>query len=206
MPHTKKSNSGIWMIVWIVAFVAIAYLVSPQSNWLFTRSSKSSTVSTQQAGGGCGGETSQWCWWGWGWCDGSKTTTSTSSCSAGWGWCGEWGWGWCGGSKTTTTTTPTNNTVDTTITYETVNIGHNEYALVPETVTLTAGKSYKLVITPTADGGWCMNNMTFPGLDNNVYPVKKGVPVTIVINNAKAGTYEVVCGNMGMHQWTIVIQ
>jgi len=77
-----------------------------------------------------------------------------------------------------------------------VNVGHNEYALIPETVTLTAGKNYKLVITPTADGGGCMNNMTFPGLDSNVYPVKKGVPVTIVINNAKAGTYEVICGNM----------
>jgi len=29
-------------------------------------------------------------------------------------------------------------------------------------VTLTAGKNYKLIITPTADGGGCMNNMTFP--------------------------------------------
>lgn len=117
-------------------------------------------------------------------------------------------WGWCGGSKTseTPTTTPTTNTVNTTSTYETVNVGHNEYALVPKTITLTAGKNYKLIITPTADGGGCMNTMTFPWLDSNVYPVKNGTPVTVVINNAKAGTYEVVCWAMGMHQWTIVIQ
>jgi hypothetical protein len=85
-------------------------------------------------------------------------------------------------------------------------VWHSAYALEPETVTLVAGKSYKVIITPSADGGGCMNNMTIPGLDSNVYPVKKWVPVTIVINNAKAGTYEVVCGNMWMHQGNIVIQ
>jgi len=119
-------------------------------------------------------------------------------------------WGGCAGWATTPTTTPTTTTtttnIDTTASYETVNVGHTAYALVPETVTLVAGKNYKLIITPTEDGGWCMNNMTIAGLDSNVYPVKKGVPVTIVINNAKAGMYEVVCGNMGMHQGNIVIQ
>lgn len=115
-------------------------------------------------------------------------------------------WRWCGGSRTTTTTPTPTNTVETTSAYETINVWHNEYALVPETVTLTADKSYKLVITPTADGAWCMNNMTIPGLDNNIYPVKKDTPVTIVLNNVKAGTYEMVCGNMWMRQGTIVIQ
>ena len=120
------------------------------------------------------------------------------------------GWGWCGGSRTTTTppnTTPiTTNSIDTTTSYETVNVWHSAYALEPETVSLVAGKNYKLVITPTADGAGCMNNMTIAWLDSNIYPVKKWVPVTIVINNAKAGTYEVVCGNMWMHQGNIVIQ
>ena len=191
MSHKKKSNSGIRMIVGIVAFVAIAYLISPASNWLFARASKSDTVSTQQVGGGCGWGTSQWC---------SAWTCGTSQ------WCW-WGCGGgCGGNKTTTTQTPTNNTVETTSTYETVNVWHSAYALEPETVTLIAGKSYKLIITPSADGAGCMNNMTIPWLDSNIYPVKKNIPVTIVINNAKAGTYEVVCGNMGMHQWTIIVQ
>lgn len=184
------------MIAWIIAFVVIAYFISPQWREIFDRSNNTTT----QIGTTCW--TSQWCGWWWCWW-GVKTTTSTSSCGVGWG-CG---WGWCGGNKTTTITTPTTSTtIDTTVSYETVNIGHNEYALVPETVTLTAGKNYKLIITPTADGGGCMNNMTFPWLDDNVYPVKNGVPVTVVINNAKAGNYEVVCGNMGMYQWAIIIQ
>ena len=176
MTHKKQSNSE-WMIVaWIVILGGILYFVS--SGNLFARNRTNSN---------------------------NTNTTATSSYSCPMMRNTQW-WGWCGGSKTTTTTTATNNTVDTAITYETVNVGHNEYALVPETVTLTAGKSYKLIITPTADGGWCMNNMTFPGLDENVYSVKKDVPVIVVINNAKAWNYEVVCGNMGMYQWTIIIQ
>jgi hypothetical protein len=171
----KKNTSGIWIIGWVIAFVAIVYLVSPTGNGIFARTS-TTTSSSQQVGGGC---------------PMMKNTTTP--------------WEWCGGGRTVTTP-PTNNTVDITNTYETVNLGHNEVSLLPETVNLTAGKNYKLVITPSADGAWCMNNMTLPGLDSNIYPVKKWVPVTIVINNAKAGTYELVCGNMGMHQWTIVIQ
>lgn len=119
------------------------------------------------------------------------------------------GWGWCGGTRTsiTSNTTPiTTNTVDTKNTYETVNIWHSAYALDPETVSLVAGKNYKLVITPTADGAGCMNNMTIAWLDSKVYPVKKWVSINIIINDAKAGRYEVVCGNMWMHQGNIVIQ
>ena len=117
-------------------------------------------------------------------------------------------------SCATNTNTPTTTPVDTTSTptsansstYETMNIWHDAYSLVPATVNLVAGKSYKLIITPSANGGGCMNTMTIPGLDDNVYPVKKDTPVTITIDNAKAGNYEVICGAMGMHQGNIVIQ
>lgn len=133
----------------------------------------------------------------------NNTTNSSYSCpmkNTQWGGCAGW-------TTTPTTPTPTTTTnVDTTASYETVNVWHSAYALVPETVTLVAGKNYKLIITPTEDGAGCMNTMTVAALDSNVYPLKKGVPVTIVINNAKAGTYEVVCGSMGMHQGNIVIQ
>ncbi len=117
-------------------------------------------------------------------------------------------WGWCGGSRISTTTTPikTTSTIDTTNTYETMNVGHDAYSLIPETINLTAGKSYKLIITPSADGAGCLNTMTFPWLDTNIYPVKNGTPITVVISNAKAGTYQVVCWSMWMHQGTIVIQ
>ena len=116
-------------------------------------------------------------------------------------------WGGCGESRIpTTTATTSTNTIDTTSTYETINVWHDAYSLIPETVNLTAGKNYKLIITPSADGAWCLNTMTFPWLDSNIYPVKNGTPITVVINNAKAGTYQVVCWAMWMHQGTIVIQ
>lgn len=54
--------------------------------------------------------------------------------------------------KSRANATPTNNVIDSTVSYETVNVGHTAFALNPETVTLKAGKSYKLVITPTEDG------------------------------------------------------
>ncbi|MCX6822540.1 MAG: cupredoxin domain-containing protein [candidate division SR1 bacterium] len=114
----------------------------------------------------------------------------------------------CATNTNTSVTTPvaTTPTTSTTSTYETVNIGHDAASLIPATVNLVAGKSYKLIITPSANGAGCMNTMTIPGLDSNVYPVKNGVPVTITIDNAKAGNYEMICGAMGMHQGNIVIQ
>ena len=117
-----------------------------------------------------------------------------------------WGCSMMGNTTRTTTTNPTTVTTDPNITYEIMNVWHDAYSLIPETVNLTAGKNYKLIITPSADGAWCLNTMTFPWLDSNIYPVKNGTPVTLVINNAKAGTYQVVCWAMGMHQWTIIIQ
>ena len=180
MTHKKNTNtSSIWIIAWIIGFVAIAYLISPEWKWLLSRNNQHyiNSAYAQQAG-----------WW----CPMMRNTRT------------QW-WGCCGGSRTTTTPTTT-NVVDTTSTYETMNVWHDAYSLIPETVNLTAGKNYKLIITPSADGGWCMNTMTFPWLDSNVYPVKNGTPVTVVINDAKAGTYQVVCWAMWMHQWTIVIQ
>ena len=136
---------------------------------------------------------------------GNKNNTSITTNTA-WS-CGWWSCGCGWGAKKVTTTAPVPApVVDQNTTYEEVYAGHDEYALVPETVNLKAGKSYKLTITPTADGWGCMYSMTIPGIDENVYDIKKGVPITIIINNAKAGKYEVVCGSMWMHQWRINIQ
>lgn len=90
--------------------------------------------------------------------------------------------------------------------YETINIWHTAFALDPEIVTVKVGKNYKLIITPTENGKWCMTTMTIPGIDDAIYPIKKGQAITITIDNAQAGNYEVVCWAMGMYQWSIVIQ
>lgn len=168
MSH-KKNSSAVWMIIWIVAFVAVAYLVSPQWSSLFARA-KNNRIATYSAPQ----------WWG---CPMMKNFQATRAKAA-----------------------PTDNTVTTQIAYETVNVWHDEFNLIPSTVNLSAGKSYKLIITPSADWWGCMNTMTIPGIDNNVYPIKKDQPITIIINNAQAGKYDVVCWSMGMYQGKIIVQ
>lgn len=119
------------------------------------------------------------------------------------------GGGWCAmmwnRAKTEPVTT-TNNTVAQNITYETINVSYDGTRLVPETTNLIAGKNYTFVITPASNGLWCMTSLTIPGIDNNIYPISAGTPITIIINNTKAWTYSAVCGNMWMYQWSIVVQ
>lgn len=45
-----------------------------------------------------------------------------------------------------------------------------------------------------------MTTMTIPGIDDKVYDIKKGVPITINMNNAKAGNYDSVCEKYRMYQ------
>lgn len=103
-------------------------------------------------------------------------------------------------------TTTTSNTIDANATYETIQVGFNGTSLVPEITNLTAGKNYKFIVTPTSDGIWAMTTMTIPGIDEKVYNIKKGVPITITINNAQAGNYNAVCEQYRMYQWKIFIQ
>jgi len=63
-------------------------------------------------------------------------------------------------------------------------------------VTLQAGKSYELVITPSENGKGCMSTLTIPSLDRGVNPIVKGQPITYKFTNIKAGKYNVVCGAM----------
>jgi hypothetical protein len=35
--------------------------------------------------------------------------------------------------------------------------------------------------------------------------VRKGVPITYEIINAKKGVYNIVCSSMWMQQWTIIV-
>ena len=113
-------------------------------------------------------------------------------------------WWGCGGWKTTPISTNTTSPVTTT--YETIQVGENGTTTVPETINLSAGKNYKIVITPTSDGLWCRYSLTIPGIDNNIYPIKKGQAITITVNNIPAGNYNIVCWAMGMHIGYIVVQ
>ena len=179
--HKKTTPNSIGKIGIVLLWIWICAIAIAGYSYYGTWS-KSPTVNTNQA-------------WS---CPMMQNTTRNTSQG--------WGCGMMRNNNRTTTTAPITVTTNPNITYETINVWHDAYSLIPETVNLTAGKNYKFIITPSADGAWCLNTMTFPWLDSNVYSVKNGVPVTVVINNAKVGTYQVVCWAMWMHQWTIVIQ
>lgn len=92
------------------------------------------------------------------------------------------------------------------VTYEVVKIGHDWTSLVPEQIVLTSGKSYDLQITPARDGIGCMFEATIPKISSKTYPIKAGETFSILVDDAKPGTYPIVCSAMGMSQWTIVVQ
>lgn len=97
-----------------------------------------------------------------------------------------------GGLTTTTNTTNTTYTGE----YERIEVGHDGLHLVPEIITLTAGKNYELVITPSSNGRGCMVTLTMPGLDNSVNSIVKDKPIIYKFTAIKAGKYDVVCGTM----------
>lgn len=75
-----------------------------------------------------------------------------------------------------------------------------------EPVILEGAKTYTLTIIPKSDGLGCMFELTIPGIDENAYPVKKGIPIIINIKNPKPGKYKAVCTAMGMKHGEIIIK
>lgn len=102
--------------------------------------------------------------------------------------------------------TPSQRTSITTGNYKRIEVAHNGYQLIPETITLEAGKNYEVVITPNSDGKWCMINMVIPKLDTTVRPIKKDQPIIYHFTNIQKWTYTIVCWVMGMYQGQIVVK
>ncbi|MCX6822539.1 MAG: sulfite exporter TauE/SafE family protein [candidate division SR1 bacterium] len=90
--------------------------------------------------------------------------------------------------------------------YQRIEAGFDGLALVPGTITLKAGGNYELVVTPTENGKGCMVTQTIPGLDSSVHTIVKGQPIIYKFVNIKKGTYNVICGTMGMYQGKIIVQ
>ena len=95
---------------------------------------------------------------------------------------------------------------DEILKYEIIKVWHDEFSIIPEKVYLKSNKSYKLIITPSKDWGWCMDTLTIPKIDENIYKIKKNIPITITIDHAKPWTYKIVCWSMWMYQWRIIIE
>ncbi len=95
-------------------------------------------------------------------------------------------------------------TVSSSQTIETIQIGHNWYAFVPETIELAAGKNYKLVVTPTSDGLGCFTQVVLPWV--GAQAIKKWQSFEILVDGSSPKTIPLVCAAMGMSMGQIVVK
>jgi hypothetical protein len=104
--------------------------------------------------------------------------------------------------------TPNNNQniISTTWAYERIEVGHDGLNIVPEIITLIAGKNYELIITPSENGKWCMVNLLIPGLDGKINRIIKWQPIIYKFINIQKGSYSIVCWTMWMYQGKIIVQ
>jgi len=117
------------------------------------------------------------------------------------------GWRMLGWLSVFSDNTQSNNSQSSTNSdYERLEIGHDGLNIVPEIITLSAGKNYELIITPSENGKWCMSTLTIPGLDRSVNPIIKNKSIIYKFDNIKAGRYNVVCWTMWMYQWQIIVK
>jgi hypothetical protein len=89
---------------------------------------------------------------------------------------------------------------------EIIRAWHNWFKMEPKEILLEKWKNYKIIITPSSDWKGCMFNQRIPKLNTKISDIKAWVDIIYEINNAEVGTYEVVCGTMGMLQWKIIVK
>ncbi len=82
---------------------------------------------------------------------------------------------------------------------------HNWWSTEPGTIQLDSWKNYRLTFTPSKNWYGCMATLTIPKLSRDIHYVRKWVPITYDIINAKKGIYNIVCSSMWMQQWTIIV-
>lgn len=87
---------------------------------------------------------------------------------------------------------------------ETIQVGHDGIQFIPETIQLTAGKNYKLVVTPTSDGLWCFTQVVIPWWGTQA--IIKGQPFEIFVDGSSPGRVPLVCASMGMSMGQIVVK
>lgn len=87
---------------------------------------------------------------------------------------------------------------------ETIQVEHDGLQLVPSIINLAAGKNYKLVVTPTADGRWCMTQIVIPWV--GPHTIRKWEPFEVMIDGSRAQTVRLVCASMGMEHGKVIIK
>lgn len=91
-------------------------------------------------------------------------------------------------------------------TIEEIYVWHDGWNTDPMEIVLESWKNYRLIITPTSNGKWCMSTQVIPKLRSKVSYVQDGVPIVYEIQNALPGTYEIVCASMWMLQGKILVR
>ncbi len=87
---------------------------------------------------------------------------------------------------------------------EIVEVGHDGLQFVPRSIKLAVGKNYKIVVTPTADGRWCMSQLVIPW--QWAHAIKKWEKFEMFVDGTTAKTIKLVCASMWMKQWEIVVK
>lgn len=90
--------------------------------------------------------------------------------------------------------------------YEIIEMWHNGWSTEPESITLQAGKNYKVIITPDSNGLGCMSTQYIPKIRSEVSYVQAWVPIEYNFIAPFAGKYDIVCASMWMKQWTIIFK
>lgn len=98
------------------------------------------------------------------------------------------------------------NEIETNKVVESINIWHNGWNTEPREVILEKGKDYKIVITPTQNGKWCMSTQLIPKLKSKVSYVRSWEDIVYEISKATPWTYEIVCASMWMLQWKLIVK
>lgn len=103
-------------------------------------------------------------------------------------------------AKNTETTDTTNNDV------KEITVWFDWSQMDPRELILEQWKNYKITVLPSENWRWCMSTQTIPKLSSKVSYILKWQAITYDINDAKAWTYDVVCGTMWMWQGTIIVR
>jgi len=89
---------------------------------------------------------------------------------------------------------------------ETIQVSHDGWNMVPNTLELESGKNYEIRIVPESDGLWCMSSIALPSVSKEVYEVLQWEEIVYTLKNVQKGQYTFVCTAMGMEQWKIIVK
>jgi len=87
-----------------------------------------------------------------------------------------------------------------------IKVSHNGWNTQPRDVILEKWHNYRVVVSPTSNGRGCMSTQLIPKLKSKVSYVREGENIVYNFTSDMSGTFEMVCGSMGMLQGRIIIK